>query len=600
MSNKLFLFVFSLFLALAVKTQTIEKKQSPEDTAKLREEAVEFLRESVTDVGNLRTLENRVSFASEMAGLMWFCDEREAKTMFATVISDFGQLIASYDSQLNALGGTEEGDDYYGGMSILMPNRSERSRIVGDISKAMNLRQQIALAIAEHDPQFAFDFVDDTALIITNPVARKQLSGRDASIEARLLKEIAEKDSAKALEKAKKSLSRGFNPEFGEVLKKIYAKDPEKGAEFAEDIVSRLKSEPRNSLSAPHLKLVLEIGSANIDQLRKTKGKRPMFRDQSLREIADLLAQAVLSGKKGEVYDIESSIALIERFAPARAVQVRAKLTPKNVKTAAAVQLSTVAPPPPVAVRGTGQGTGSGTDIGLGSNTSNDTEGALENLAELRKKELPSDERAKIVQRSRKMIAGMKTREEKLMAMNMLAAQVADVGDKDLAIEIMTDAQGLVNPSPKTYLDFMHSWMLASGYAKIAPERAFPVLDETILRFNDTLSGFVKVAEFVDVNGEIIEEGEIQLGALGGEMTGQAIKMLGAADTTLIALAKADFARTRALTNRFDRTEVRILAKLLVLRSILGSKKPIEDPFQTVSDPGTAPADENELGKTRP
>lgn len=587
MSNKLLLLVLSLFLALAARAQTIEKTQTSEDTVKLREEAVEFLRESISDAGNLRTLENRVSFASEMAGLMWFYDEREAKAMFATVISDFRQLIASYDAQLNALGTTEGVDDYYGGMSIRMPNRSERSRIIGDISKAMAVRQQIALAIAEHDPQFAFDFVDDTALIIANPVARKQLSGRDASIEAQLLKEIAEKDPAKGLEKAKKSLSRGFNAEFGEVLKKIYAKDNAKGAEFAEDMVSRLKSEGRDSLSASHLRLVLEIGGANIDELRKTRGKRPMFRAESLCEIADLLAQVMLSGKKAEMSDIESSIALIERFAPARAIQVRAKLTPRKVKP---MTVSTTAPPP-VAMSTSGQAIGT-TDIGIVPgeiDASGDGGTTMEDLADIGKKELPSDERAKIVQRSRKMIAGMKTREEKLLALNMLAAQVADSGDKDLALEIMTDALGLVNPSPKTYLDFMHSWMLVSGYAKVAPDKAFPILDETILRFNDTLSGFVKVAEFIDVNGEILEEGELQLGALGGEMTGQAIKMLGAADTTLIELAKADFGRTRALTNRFDRTEVRVLARLLILRSILGPKKPIDDSIQMMSGPGSAP-----------
>ena len=47
---------------------------------------------------------------------------------------------------------------------------------------------------------------------------------------------------------------------------------------------------------------------------------------------------------------------------------------------------------------------------------------------------------------------------------------------------------------------------------------------------------------------------------------------MGVAESTLISLVRADFAKTRALTNRFDRPEVRILAKMLVLRSVLGKK----------------------------
>ena len=36
--------------------------------------------------------------------------------------------------------------------------------------------------------------------------------------------------------------------------------------------------------------------------------------------------------------------------------------------------------------------------------------------------------------------------------------------------------------------------------------------------------------------------------------------------------AIADFKKTTALTNKFDRTEVRILAKMLVLRAVLGDE----------------------------
>lgn len=152
----------------------------------------------------------------------------------------------------------------------------------------------------------------------------------------------------------------------------------------------------------------------------------------------------------------------------------------------------------------------------------------------------------------------------------MLASQVARAGDKDLAAEIMRDAEALVNPHPKNYQDFMYTWMLVSGYAESDPEKAFPILESAIGRANELISAFVKVGEFIDVTEEMISDGEAQVGAFGGGMIRGLSKELGVAEATLGTLIKSDFAKTRAMTNRFDRAEVRVLAKMLVLRAALG------------------------------
>ena len=49
--------------------------------------------------------------------------------------------------------------------------------------------------------------------------------------------------------------------------------------------------------------------------------------------------------------------------------------------------------------------------------------------------------------------------------------------------------------------------------------------------------------------------------------------LFGHAESTIDLLVKADFAKTKTLTNRFERPEVRVLAKMLVLRSVLGKKE---------------------------
>src|SRR5262249_30908689 len=150
------------------------------------------------------------------------------------------------------------------------------------------------------------------------------------------------------------------------------------------------------------------------------------------------------------------------------------------------------------------------------------------------------------------------------MALSMLASQVSAAGDKELAADIMKDAQMLVNPSPKNYKDFLETWFLASAYANTDPEKAFPILEDAISRLNDTISAFIRVGEFMDVSGEMIDDGEIQIGSFGGSMMSGLTRELGIASLPLRNLAIADFGKTKALTNRFDRTEVRILAKMLI------------------------------------
>jgi hypothetical protein len=196
----------------------------------------------------------------------------------------------------------------------------------------------------------------------------------------------------------------------------------------------------------------------------------------------------------------------------------------------------------------------------------------MKSLKNLDGKKLPKEEREKVVGQARKIIASLPNKQAKILALSGLAAQVVKLGDKELAAQIMTDAQSLTNPQPKNYLDFMELWMLSSGLTATDAEKAFPVLEDTIFRLNDTLAAFVKVGEFIDVTGEMIDDGEVQVGTFGGSMIKEVTRGLGQADATLINLARADFARTKNLTNKFDRQEVRILAKMLVLRAVLGDK----------------------------
>ncbi|MDQ3179846.1 MAG: hypothetical protein M3Q33_04930, partial [Acidobacteriota bacterium] len=382
---------------------------------------------------------------------------------------------------------------------------------------------------------------------------RKQMENGDIYFETRLLNEIAAKDVDTALQYGRKRLAKGFNGELISLLKKIYEKDAEKGASFGEDLVQKLKSEDSTPDKFYYLSSLLGLGVSNLEEIKAKPDKKPMLKEQSLREIADLLAQAILKREDVEGSEMANYISQIERFSPSRAAQLRQKFGVRSVKKGG---LETEIEPPQVKIE------------------KENAQGKLiEDVHNLGTRQLSKEEGEKIIGSARKIIAAIKEPTQKLFALSALASQVASAGDKELAVQIMDEARAFVNPQPKNYQDFMQTWLLAAAWAQVDAGKAFPILEDTIFRLNDTISAFVKVGEFMDVRGDIIEDGEVQIGSFGGSITRELTRGLGQSDAIIRPLAIADFARTKALTNKFDRQEVRILAKMLVLRSVLGDKK---------------------------
>ena len=557
-----------LFIFLQTAFAQVTDKEKPKTvTDDLRKEAVAFLRETGAEVTTLRSLENRISFASEMAGLMWFYDEKESVLMYQAAITDFKQLLADYDAQMNALGITPDDSEYGGG---LWSGREQEAKptLVRKFQKAMGVRQQVAMSLAEHDATLAFDFYYDSLSLITNAEFRKQLEQRDTYFESQLIRQIAAKNPAKAVEFGKKSLAKGVSWSHVDLLKQIYEKDDAKGAEFAAEIVKKFKDDKVSASNMYNIRSFLSMGAENFEKIKTQSGKKPMFSEQHLRDLAELLAQSVMEQKNPDEVINGPYLYLIEKYAPARAVQVRAKFpTLPKTKTGAAENLQVLKAPPVATTEVANQ-----TQADNENKAQREKEEAMKNVMKLNSKELPKEERDKIVAQARKIIGGMGSKQEKIMALSMIASQVSAAGDKELAADVMKDAQSLVNPQPKNYRDFLETWFLASAYSASDPDKAFPVLEDAIMRLNDTLSAFIKVGEFMDVSGEIIDDGEVQVGAFGGSMMTGLTRELGIATLTIRNLAIADFGKTKKLTNGFDRTEVRILAKMLVLRAVLGDE----------------------------
>lgn len=590
MSHKTLILALLLLCAGFVNAQTVPEKKPTEDAEKLQKEAVAFLRETMADVNNMRSLENRISFAAEMAALMWFHDEKESKAMFASVVGDFKELLMRYDAQMNSFGlPASDGEDagYFG--MIMAGEVTEKVQLSRKFNTAMAVRQQVAMSIAEHDADLAYGFYYDSLNIISNAEFRKQMESRDTGFEFQLMNQIAETNAARAAQFGVKTLSKGLNYQHVELLKKIHKKDAEKGVAFAAEMLNQVKCEKLSPADFWVLSSLLSFGNQTLEESRKQGGKKPVYSQQELRELADAFAQTILNNESDESTSGLEYADEIEKFQPSRAMQIRAKF---NNRKASSTPMSMGLPPP--AYRGSGNTAVNvvGVGSGYGSANSNSARNAereqreeaerkmMEDVKNVGTGEVSKEQREKIVAQARKILMSTPGKDKKIIGLSILATQVAKSGDKELAAEIMRDAQSLVNPNPKHFQDFTFTLMLAAGYAEADPEKAFPILEDTIMRANDLLAAFVKVGEFMDVAEEMIVDGEVQVGAFGGQMIRGLTKELATADKTIHSLVKADFAKTKNLANRFDRPEVRILAKMMVLRAVLGDKSKAQEDIQ--------------------
>lgn len=580
MSQKLLTLLLAFIFAASAGAQLPAK--SDEKAAKLEKDAVEFLRETSAEVGNLRTAENRISFNAELASLMWFHDEAEAKSMYGGVVTDFKQLLAQFNAEMNAP--AVPGDDdmespggFFGGYG--------RSKVQRKFRIAMAVRQQIAMSLADHAPDLAYNFYYDSLSLVSNPEFRKETERSDKMFEAQLLAKIAAADPGKAVSYGKESIKGGIESSHVELLKKIYAKDPDKGVDFGAELLSRIKSDKSIVKGLYTYSALLQFGSANLDASKKSGGKKPVFSQTDLRDIAEQFALVVLDGNpKDAGYGVAGYASSIEKYSPARAAQIKAKfrtsfatntggygisnsaVTIDTVSTANYSGNSNKGPVPPEYQK----------MVKEREEREKADKKLADDVASIGSKALSKDERDKVVAQSRKIIAETPGKDKKIMSLSALAAQVAKAGDKDLAAEIMRDVERMVDPQPKNYQDYLYSWMLCASYAETDPDKAFPMLDSTIRRANDTIAAFIKVAEFIDVNDEIVADGELQVGMFGGSMIRGLTGELGMASGTIKTLANADFTKTKALANSFDRTEIRVLAKMMVLRAVL-DKRTTED-----------------------
>lgn len=581
-------------LSLTAAAQTLPSQTSKEDEEKARAElerkVLILLEEVVSDSQMLKLTENRAIVQASAADLLWARDEKRARAFFRDALTGIGDAFGRVDQK-----DSSQAYAYY---------------------MLVQLRHQLLRMVARRDASLALDL-----LAATRPPATEDASkgfgspDQELALEQSLAIEAAANDPKRALQMAEDSLSKGISYGLLGVLHRLQQKDSELAQRLLTDIVKKLQTEnlsrnPTASFFAQEL-LRTALRPQGSFMGASTKGAVPVkpltFDDQTKRDLADVVTRAALSGPTDNPYVISLQYLLpdLEKLVPERSEQLRKRiadvqkvLNPEArkwmeleplLRSGTTDALLEAAAKAPAGMRSALYSTAAWKLFEAG-----DAERARQlisdNLSGPEREQALAQIDRRLVARSleqgkldeaKKLIARVQSKKGQAEQLALLAMALMKKGERKMALELMEEAKKFVNPQPENQDEINTLLIVARAYADVEPARAFELIEPVVDEANDMISAAALLDKFsAGGQGGMFRKGEMVLQP--GFMT--ASNMFTQYGKELGALARADFTRTKQVADRFQRNEVRLMARLLIAQSILSDRLGAgeeEDPGQS-------------------
>lgn len=567
----LLIFLTLLFAVPIISAQDATSTPTPSptpDAEKEKARMIAFLRDVDQEVSNLRLPGNRVTLFAEVASVMWQFDETQARNIYAKAANDLRQIMMSYSTAAADAKAAQAADP--DALTASFVGSPYRDAMTTKGRELLAVRAQVLLSIAENDPEFALQVLADTAGLV---VADDRYSSGDDDVRLRdeIAAMAAPRSPKRALELALESLKKELNSTHFRILRELNEVDGEAAKTLASAMLSKAKDDKTNVyLLSEFLKNI----DSYLEAEKKKSAKPSPFTISDARQVAGSIVDQL------DHPTSFSRLDLIEKYLPARVAALKAKAAAKARMNGGQ------------AANGANTATNAASTRSSNFNASERAEQekwkkraedrkSLGVFSKLSSGNLPPEEREKVLAEARKTVARLRDPRDKVIALSAIATGVVG-SDKQLALDLMREADRVAPLYPKNYADFMVVFAVASGYAMVDPEQAFPRIENLIASTNEIINAGVKVAEFIDVPGEIVEDNEVKIGAFGGPMGASMLRQMSIANVPLKKLAEFDLDRTRALADRFDRPEARVLAKILILRAY--TQAPAEKPTSAAKD----------------
>ena len=574
----------------AAQPSEAETTRAKEEEARkeIEKKALAMLEEVVGEARSLKVAENRVRVLAAAADLFWPRDEKRARALFREVVGQIVEVASKPER-----------------------NAERRQRAFWE---AYAMRQEFLQTVARRDPQLALELLQASRQQPVLPpgadAARYKQFDPELMLEQRLVAQVAATDPKRAARMAEETLSKGISFELMNFVQQLYARDPTVGAEFAGKVAQRLKSENllENQIALSVADVLLDINGrpqnlilsdpSGVNRIDADAiAKNPLLDAQTSRELLESVVAAALAGDaRSFPMSMQSLLPEVEKLWPERAALLRQKqaeyvktLDPESRKWVEYSHLLNRATPEalieaaasvPQEMRSTFYSRAAYLALSKG-----DTERARQIVNEHVR---DSSERAQILssleqyalwsllergkfEEARKLVSEIRRKEDRIAALSQLALMAALKGERKLASQLLEEARALVGERIKNPQQLNQHLQLARAYALVEPPRAFEIVEAVVDRANDMIAAADVLDGFLG-GPEIFQDGELVMGHRSGVPGLDSI--FAQYGQQLAALARADFERTRSAAARFQRPEVRTMARLLIAQGLLTDRKP--------------------------
>jgi tetratricopeptide (TPR) repeat protein len=584
LSCSLLLLILCAYFALPQAPSPVEvSKEEKEKTQKeVERKSLVLLDETLENGQGLKLVENRALLQAQAADLLWTRDEKRSRNLFRGALADVGQSLA---------GMIEQGQ------------RNEQG-----FWNLMQFRSQTILIIARRDPQLALDLLYATRPVLPEGATRDfGMPNQELALEQNIATQVVESDPKRALKMAQESLARGISFGVSNLLRRLQEKDGEAATRLATDIVAKLRTEnftknqEASFVAVDLLRSVLlpSHGDPVGQSLDKSavKSKPLVLDDPTIRDLAETVINASLNlspNNPGLLMQLQPMLSDLEKLVPERAAQLRPRVA-ETIRTlnpeykawsqmeplmrngSAEEILEAAAKAPPENSRALYSFAASkllqGGDFDRARQIVSEHLRGPERdvmLAQIDRLAVARTLEQGKLDEAKQIISRLPSREMKAGAFAELALGVMKLkADRKLALQLLGEARNLISSPPENDRQVAALLQVARAYAVVEPAQTFELLNPLIDQANEMLAAAALLEKFGQGQG-IFKKGEIILQSSVSVTQGSYGQYL----TELGTLARADFDRTKALADRFQRNEIRLIARLIIAQSVLSDHLP--------------------------
>ena len=578
----MFLALVCFAAPIAAQTATGNAEKEQQQKQELTKKAYALVDEIATAANGLKLPENRSYVLTSAAELLWSHDEKRARAIFWDALASINLMAVPATNGATSKKSTRKNEDRYYAI--------------------YRLRQDLLRAVARRDPQLALDMLRSSRQMALPQTDVNYRPPDDSDLEQQIATEAAARDPERALQFARESLAKGLTVRTLEMIDRLNGLDQELAAKFAGDVIEKLQTRHLGSdIFASRIAFNLLFWSRSPGDAAMKRDAaaadrhRLKLKTETRRQLVEMVINAALtvSANSDLLNSVTEIMPEIQEFFPERVVPLQKKVSvfeqTLNKEQRSWNDYNSL-------VR-----SGSPEQMITASLKADDEQRQMlrqqavviaiyrqraDALREFIRNEIDDESLQRSLTDSldaeqitaatvrgdadelRTLLPRVRRSEQRARAMAEIAVVLEKKGEHDEAVKLLDEARTLIKVDFESESQSNALLALVAAYAVVDPAKAFAIIERTIDRANDQISKALLLDKIVRTG--VIKNGELIL------QNSSLISpdfMLFRYGTAINTLATADFNRTRAAADRFERMELQLMMRLLLAQALLKDER---------------------------